>query len=74
MPQLQDMLTELRRRRDLDLVDADRQIQEDVGIVRAAPGRQKRKLIDFSLKSFSKWPTTTPIPYMFDGTHSKSNN
>ena len=60
------MLTALRLRRNLDMP----------GMQQDHFGRQKRKLIDFQIatESFKKWPTTGPIPYMFDGTHSEYMN
>ena len=67
--QLHDMLIALRMRRDLDMPNG-----EDLESGRArssANQRRKRKLIDFKVNSFQKWPAGQAIPYMFDGTHSE---
>ena len=79
--QLQDLLTAVRLRRDLDMPGGARDLQGDVGVPRPAPApgsaprgsgsRHKRKLIDFNLQAFKKWPANQAIPYMFDGTHSE---
>ena len=69
--QLQDIVTALRIRRNLDLPRGQEQVQENTGVSNPSSGRQKRKLIDFKVNSFQKWNTNTPIPYMFDGRHSK---
>ena len=76
--QLQDMLTSLRLRRDLDTPpprdpeDLTDQMDADTGRPRESQ-RHKRKLVDFKVNPFQKWPTSTPIPYIFDGTHSELN-
>ena len=56
------MLLALRERRDLDTPEPGREIP-------STNQRQKRKLIDFKVNSFNKWPAGQAIPYMFDGTH-----
>ncbi len=70
VPQLQDILTSLRMRRDLDMPAPVPVRAALTGGATAA--RRKRKLIDFRTNSFQKW--SGPIPYMFDGQHSEYPN
>ena len=58
-----DMLRALRGRRELDRPEESGEPSENQ--------RQKRKLIDFKVNSFQKWPAGQAIPYMFDGSHSE---
>ena len=69
MPKLQDLLTAVRLRRDLDLPNGAKDIEDDQGVSRPAPGRHKRKLVNSNLPNFQLWPANQPI---FDGTHSES--
>ena len=71
VPQLQDLLTAVRLRRDLDLPNGAKDNGDTEGA--SAGGRQKRTLLDSSLPNFNLWPVNQPILYMFDGAHSESN-
>ena len=56
-------------RRDLDLPSEAR---DDPAVSGTTQRKQTRTLVDFNLPYFKTWPADQPIPYMFDGNHSKS--